>query len=466
MNYSILLFVVVSLQILNAQTLTSFSPTSDISGSNFGTSVDIDNHEILVSSISNSESPGKVYLFNTENGIVQTNVFYPDESLPSDNFGQSFSIAGNFIAIGSPLHDTEFANQGAVYVYKKNGSNYDFLQKITAADAMPEDHFGSKVKIKDNFLYISANGDEQDSETDTNRGSISVYIFNGTQWIFSQKLQTIETSDSVPIPKLGENFAINNNYMSVQSDTWQTNYTLINGFWIFQDSHQIAGFSGLEDFVHGDFTFSENQSFYLDTPFSSQYLIIGDINGNGSGSQTFELPHEFPDGYVGYGSLAVSDGDLFVGNAYTGLPAKHPILYYRKNGSQWQFRNIFYGNAPEGIDDYFGASMATSGGLAVFGAPKEGNGKAYFANEAALPSQSFVKSGLDVYPNPVQNILFVKSDFTSVDHLEIYSINGKLLISAIDNPKQIDLGNLESGFYFADITAADGTKQSFKIVKN
>jgi hypothetical protein len=156
---TLIAFVVFACHFANAQALTAFSPTTGMSGKDFGSFLAIDHNNILVSSISDAVTPGKVYAFNNENGIVQTAVFYPDDALATDGFGQSLSVSNDLIAIGSRFHNV---SDGAVYTYKKNNGNWEFLQKITPSDGNPEDNFGAAVKIFGEYLFITATNDEMD----------------------------------------------------------------------------------------------------------------------------------------------------------------------------------------------------------------------------------------------------------------------------------------------------------------
>ena len=63
---------------------------------------------------------GYVYVFNqTNQSITQEAYFYPSDALSNDQFGKSVAVFGDFIAVGSPLHDEGFSDSGAVYLYKK-----------------------------------------------------------------------------------------------------------------------------------------------------------------------------------------------------------------------------------------------------------------------------------------------------------------------------------------------------------
>lgn len=68
---------------------------------------------------------------------------------------------------------------------------------------------------------------------------------------------------------------------------------------------------------------------------------------------------------------------------------------------------------------------------------------------------------LNIYPNPVNNVLNISSE---VDQIEVYDILGQP-ISILSNVSKIDTSNLKSGSYIARITSHEGkivTKRFFK----
>ena len=67
-----------------------------------------------------------------------------------------------------------------------------------------------------------------------------------------------------------------------------------------------------------------------------------------------------------------------------------------------------------------------------------------------------------MYPNPVKDILFIKSN-DKIDKVDVYSVDGKLIKSKINSDK-IDFSNLPKGIYLVNIHTKSGIK-SEKIIK-
>lgn len=267
------------------------------------------------------------------------------------------------------------------------------------------------------------------------------------------------------IPSLGGNFFVNNDQMKIWSNDYYTSFAFIDGLWVYQSASQTSYIVGGGSIAIFGEEISDSQIFSMASGDFIYGIDIQDLTPLNT-SQFIDLQQQLGEIDYYYQDFAVNNGLLFVGNAYSGLPIKSPVMYYKKIGNQWEFQRLLYGNGPEGIDDTFDIVLSTAAGMAIFGAPKEGiNGKAYFASEAALKTESFSKNTMEVFPNPVHDILKIKNDIGDISNVEVYSITGKLLLLIGNNPKEINLENFDAGMYFVKITTTEGTNQSFKIIK-
>lgn len=104
-----------------------------------------------------------------------------------DWFGYAVATDGDWVAVGRPLGNTTFIDDGAVYLYRDTGAGWALQQKLTAPDAAGGDQFGFSVKIDGGVLAIGAIGDD-------GRGSAYVYRFDGAAWNFETKLQQAATT--------------------------------------------------------------------------------------------------------------------------------------------------------------------------------------------------------------------------------------------------------------------------------
>lgn len=105
----------------------------------------------------------------------------------NDWFGHAVATDGDWVAAGAPLFDTTFIDDGAVYLYRDEGTGWGLVQKLTAPDAGGPDQFGFSVEIDGSRLAVGAISDD-------GKGSVYIYNFDGVSWVFEAKLQEAATS--------------------------------------------------------------------------------------------------------------------------------------------------------------------------------------------------------------------------------------------------------------------------------
>lgn len=94
-----------------------------------------------------------------------------------DTFGRSVAISGNTAvigAVGADLTTTNF-NEGAIYVFERNGTSFVQAQKLTASDAAPNYNLGYSVAISNNTILAGA----PFGTIGSNQSQGSAYIFGG-----------------------------------------------------------------------------------------------------------------------------------------------------------------------------------------------------------------------------------------------------------------------------------------------
>jgi len=455
-----------------AQTPQSIFPTSVFNGTNFGREVTIFNDEIVVSSANAPTQiggSGTVYLFKITNNILQqTADFYPSDALVTDNFGASVAFENDLLAIGSPNHDSNFQNSGAVYVYKRTNETWQLLQKISAADGAVNDNFGTFVKIHNNQLFISATNDDAVSDSQQNEGSVYVYTLNETSYSFLQK---ITTPNSL---QFGSKIEAENNKMVILSRNNATNgiflatYTFNNTNWTPQNVTPILG--TLEEIIH-DFSLSNNRLFLVVSTLGQNgtIKIFDDVNTTWNFTSQITLT-QFTDQI--YTKIEVAAETMLLGSTNYILQneRKFPVLIYKKINNNWTYQNPIYGLGLDGQDDYFGASLALSNNFAVVRSPREGAPfsirKAYYF-DSNLDINTFEKNTIQLYPNPSSDLIFVKNNSTyTIQSFEVFSVTGNLLATQNSNLEQISLHNYPSGVYFIKLRFNDTLTATYKILKN
>jgi FG-GAP repeat len=120
-------------------------------------------------------------------GVNEYNPVADDSVAANDFFGISESISGNFAIIGAYGDDIgSNPNQGSASIYKYDGTNWVLFKKLTDATGQANDNFGYSVSISGNYAVVGTYGD--DIGANASQGSASVYKFDGTDWVFMQRL--------------------------------------------------------------------------------------------------------------------------------------------------------------------------------------------------------------------------------------------------------------------------------------
>ncbi len=158
-------------------------PSDGEENASFGQSVSLDG-DIVVIGAKEKNGDGKwsgsAYVFQ-RNGTSWIEQFKlkPSEGEENDGFGWSVCIRGNNILVGARAANNF---EGAVYVYHWNGSNWNEQAKLTASDGEEYDWFGSSVSIEDDLILIGSTRQENDN------GAVYVYHWNGSNWNEQAKL--------------------------------------------------------------------------------------------------------------------------------------------------------------------------------------------------------------------------------------------------------------------------------------
>lgn len=448
--------------VVAAQTILSgFSPSSDYSSSSFGAKTALHDNTFVVSSQTFFFTiPGKVYVFSKVNQIITQNaVLYPTDAVTTDQYGQSISVFGDYIAVSSPFHDEGFTNAGAVYIYKKINNVWTFFQKITAFDAAANDNFGTFVKMQGTSLFISAPNDQNTTST----GSVYVYSNNGTNWVFQQKINGVGFN-------LGIKFEVQSNLL-VASDAADNFHTFtFNGSWIYSDS--ILNIGSLEYDVR-DFVIDGNRLYITAVsplnPTDNAVVIRNRVNNDWVPEPGIDV--NFNDFIVG--KIGVSGNHMLVGYGIYILQQerKFPVRYFKKVANSWVFQTNLFGDGPITIDDKLGNAISMQDAEVLIGAPEKGvlptTGKAYNYNLNLLSVQSLEENSFSIYPNPTNGLISIENkNFNSIQRIELFSSTGKLLLNTSFETNTLSLENFQSGIYLLKITSENGSFETHKITKN
>ncbi|NOX58374.1 MAG: hypothetical protein GXP29_05875, partial [Planctomycetes bacterium] len=286
-----------------------------VAGEKFGASMDFGGGTLLIG------APG------TNSVYVYDSTFFPSHvatlSVGTGQFGDAVAVDGTTALIGAPRDDVGGSDTGSAYIFEKANGEWQQSLRLNAADAQPSDRFGNGVSISGNVAVIGAHGDD-----DGGSGSGSAYIFeraNGT-W---QQIAKLTADDASADDAFGDGVAIDG-------------VTVIIG--AFLDDDDDAG--------------ADSGSAYIFRKIDGVWQQIAKLTAADAvaGAQ-FGV------------SVAIEGKSVVIGARYDdGRGNRSGASYvFREIGGVWTQIKKLTGPDTD-AEDYFGASTAIDGGIAVFGA--------------------------------------------------------------------------------------------------
>jgi hypothetical protein len=151
----------------------------------FGGSVSISGNYAVVGAICDDtagEDAGAAYIFERigENWIQRAKLIASDLDASEDHFGNSVSIDGDYVIVGSSLDDDLGEDSGAAYIFKREGKSWQLQTKLTAPNGEERDYFGRSVSISGDYVVV---GTPYDDDSGDNAGCAYIFKRNGTKWL-------------------------------------------------------------------------------------------------------------------------------------------------------------------------------------------------------------------------------------------------------------------------------------------
>ncbi|MEO6233460.1 MAG: FG-GAP repeat protein [Ferruginibacter sp.] len=312
--------------------LADYNPVGDSTGAagdGFGRAVAISGSWAITGSpirkVGANTQQGQVSFFKYEsNGWVQKQIITDANGAAGDWFGISVSISGNYAIIGTPYDDLGLptSNRGSASIYQFNGTSWVFMQKVVDISGGVDDNFGGSVSVSGNYAVVGALNDNVGANVD--QGSASIYRYNGTSWVFLQKITDI---------------------FGTTSDFFGCSVS-ISGTWV------IVG-------AYGDDEVFQNQG--------SAHTFSFD-GATWSQTQRITSATAAVDEWFGF-SVCISGNNAIIGSPHVdvGTNGNQGSVNFYQKGTTWVFMQKFT-ETGGGVSDNFGWSVAISGNYAIAGA--------------------------------------------------------------------------------------------------
>lgn len=305
-------------------------------GDLFGRTVAISGNYIIIGApkknVLGAAERGEAYVFvRAGTAWTQQAQLWSSDGLSGDRFGWAVAISGDSIIVGAPGADISgHFNKGAVYRFKRAGTNWAQDAKFTAPDGHPGDHFGWAVALQGGVLLVGA----PDAPINTNGSQGAAYIFTSVILVgepVTLPPRKLIANDGTTGDRLGESVALNGSSALVGAP-------------------YDSGLRG------SAYVFVPNGVF-LNPPWVQQAKLTASQSAPGDG----------------FGAAVAIRGDVAViGQPRYASAGQGRVLVYTRNGTTWsQPSPLTASDGREG--DQLGGAVAISGDTILAGAPLAGN---------------------------------------------------------------------------------------------
>jgi hypothetical protein len=185
---------------------TKLLPADGVDFGCFGFSVAVSGDAALIGAPEDDDNgyrSGSVYVFRYDGSHWNFEAkLLPDDGVAFDRFGCVVSGCGDAALIGVPEDDDNGTGSGSAYVFRYDGVDWFQEAKLLPSDGATYEYFGYAVGIAGDTAVVSARHDQDNGQQS---GSAYVFRFNGLSWIEEVKLLA---SDGQPDDNFGYSAAI------------------------------------------------------------------------------------------------------------------------------------------------------------------------------------------------------------------------------------------------------------------
>ena len=161
----------------------------------FGYAVDIDGDYAIVSacwSDQDGEKSGSAYIYKYNGSKWKEEAFLTaNDAFKADVFGIAAAICGDYVIVGSLFDDDCGTTTGSAYIFKKMGTDWIEQDKLLPGDCAANDRFGVEVEIQGDYALVTSQYD--DNEMGHDAGAVYIFKRDGNNW---QELDKLIPADS------------------------------------------------------------------------------------------------------------------------------------------------------------------------------------------------------------------------------------------------------------------------------
>ena len=153
----------------------------------------------------------------------------------NDLFGKSVSTNGTEIAIGANNADPQGTSSGSTYLYIRNGADWSTISptELEFTGKNTYDYFGTSIGLTADRLVIGA---YSDNTTESKTGAVYVYSKNGVNWDPETITESVLTISSDEIARFGESVAVSGSTIVAGAPTIDLQGVNSGGAYIFEET--------------------------------------------------------------------------------------------------------------------------------------------------------------------------------------------------------------------------------------
>lgn len=219
------------------QTEQIFEETGNNYNGQFGSTVKLLDDKVLIGSWDsnihdfgyNTVVLGAVYLYEKldgENTWHNKAILSPNANEISTYFGSTIEFSNNSIFIGSP----NGLRQGSIHQFELNKDTWSWSKKFELEKGPSYSQFGNSVSVFGNKVLVGSKGDITNGY---NFGSASIFELKNGQWVLEEKLFP---SDGVDNLKFGTSVSLSEKYAVISAGTLEDMavyiFELVDNIWI------------------------------------------------------------------------------------------------------------------------------------------------------------------------------------------------------------------------------------------
>lgn len=491
--YSKPMLLSICLLLLNHFGIAQFSQQAKIvspereSRAEFGTATDIWGDYAISGSPRYNIAAGSAYIYAKDAtghwGHHQTLAAFDSKSMAE--FGGGVKIGDDFVVVASGRADIgTVIRAGALYIYDKNGTSWDFSTKIVASDFSDDAKLGmnhTSLDVEGETIIAGAPGE--------NVWAGSVYIFERIGGVWTE-IQKIVNPNSPSMDSFGIGVAISGNILVIGAN--EANGLRGRAFIYVKDSagqwileQQINASDGAPEDYFGTSVSIDGETiavgaFGHDDVKGATYVFKKNSSGLWEEVQILTASVRMNDAHFGF-QCEIKDNRLVIGAPHAWAATEGEVFLFQENTvGVWEQTQRIQSNDIKS-EDFFGWSVAMHDDQIIAGAPWEstdanGNdpmgqsGSAYIFRDPNLGIEAVESAWMDLkyYPNPTHDFLLMESKQKAIHAIALYGVNGVLvkniLVGKRDN-YSLNLSTLSTGLYFMTVEFEDGRKITRKIGK-